>query len=47
LNIADAILQDLSRGSQPTLEKMGIITDDLALDINSWATFNFVYRVVG
>jgi len=26
---------------------MGIITDDLALDINSWATFNFVYRVVG
>ncbi len=47
LNIADAILQDLNRGSQPTLEKMGIITDDLALDINSWATFNFDYRVVG
>ncbi|WRH66110.1 MAG: caspase family protein [Planktothrix sp. GU0601_MAG3] len=47
LNIADAILQDLNRGSQPTSEKMGIITDDLALDINSWATFNFVYRVVG
>ncbi len=47
LNVADAILQDLNRGSQPTLEKMGMITDDLALDINSWATLSFVYRVVG
>lgn len=47
LDIADAILQDLSQTSQPNVEKMGIITDDLALDINSWATFNFVYRVVG
>ncbi|CAD5968047.1 Metacaspase-7 [Planktothrix tepida] len=47
LDIADAILQDLNRGSQQSLEKIGVITDDLALDINSWATFNFVYRVVG
>ncbi|OIP68097.1 MAG: hypothetical protein AUK43_17185 [Oscillatoriales cyanobacterium CG2_30_40_61] len=47
LEMADAILQDLGRGSQPILEKMGMITDDLALDINSWATLNFVYRVVG
>lgn len=47
LNIADAILQDLNRASQPTLEKMGMMTDDLALDINSWATLSFVYRVVG
>lgn len=47
LEMADAILQDLGRGSQPTLEKMGLITDDLALDINSWATLSFVYRVVG
>ncbi len=47
LDLADSVLQDLNRGSQPTLEKMGVITDDLALDINSWATLNFVYRVVG
>jgi hypothetical protein len=37
----------LNRASQPTLEKMGMMTDDLALDINSWATLSFVYRVVG
>lgn len=47
LEIAEAILQDLSQASRPTLEKINLTTDDLALDINAWAGFNFIYRVVG
>ncbi len=47
LEIAEAILQDLSKASQPILDEIGMTTDDLALDINAWAGLNFIYRVVG
>ncbi len=46
LEVAEAVLEDLNKASQLGIERVGISTDDLALDINAWATFNFVYRVV-
>ena len=46
LEVAEAVLEDLSKASQLGVERAGISTDDLALDINAWATFNFIYRVV-
>ncbi|MDY7019848.1 MAG: caspase family protein, partial [Cyanobacteriota bacterium] len=46
LEIAEAVLEDLGKASQPGVERAGISTDDLALDISAWATFSFIYRVV-
>ncbi|ERT04066.1 putative peptidase C14, caspase catalytic subunit p20, partial [Lyngbya aestuarii BL J] len=46
LEVAEAVLEDLSKASQLGVERAGISTDDLALDINAWATFNFIYRVI-
>ncbi|MFY7803267.1 MAG: caspase family protein [Limnoraphis robusta] len=46
LDVAEAILEDLNKASQLGVERAGISTDSLALDINAWATFNFIYRVV-
>ncbi|MGL5083674.1 MAG: caspase family protein [Microcoleaceae cyanobacterium] len=46
LAVTEAVLQDLNRASQPGVERAGVSTDDIALDINAWATFNFVYRVI-
>jgi Caspase domain len=46
LNVANAVLQDLHNASLKRVETAGIVTDDWALDVNNWATLNFVYRVV-
>ncbi|MEG4169227.1 MULTISPECIES: caspase family protein [unclassified Microcoleus] len=46
LNVARAVLEDLHVASIPGVQKAGISTDDLALDVNVWATLSFVYRVV-
>ena len=46
LNVARAVLEDLHTASIPGVQKVGISTDDWALDVNVWATLSFVYRVV-
>lgn len=46
LNAANAVLQDLHNGSLKRVETAGIVTDNWALDVDAWATLNFVYRVV-
>ena len=46
LNVARAVLEDLHAASIPGVQKVGISTDDLALDVNVWASLSFVYRVV-
>ena len=46
LSVARAVLEDLHAASIPGVQKVGISTDDLALDVNVWATLSFVYRVV-
>ena len=46
LNVARAVLEDLHAASIPGVQKVGISTDDLALDVRVWATLSFVYRVV-
>jgi hypothetical protein len=46
LNVARAVLEDLHAASIPGVQKVGISTDDWALDVNIWATLSFVYRVV-
>jgi hypothetical protein len=46
LNVARAVLEDLHAASIPGVQKVGISTDDWALDVNVWATLSFVYRVV-
>ena len=45
LNVARAVLEDLHAASIP-VQKVGISTDDWALDVRVWATLSFVYRVV-
>ncbi|MEG3850225.1 caspase family protein [Microcoleus sp. herbarium19] len=47
LTVARAVLEDLHAASVPGVQKLGISTDDLALDVNVWATLSFVYRVIG
>ncbi|MEB3339281.1 caspase family protein [Okeania sp.] len=46
LAVAEAILRDLQGASKLAIQSSGLSTDDYTLDINSWATLNFVYRVV-
>ncbi len=46
LNVARAVLEDLHGASMAGVQKVGILTDDLALDVSVWATLSFVYRVV-
>ncbi len=46
LSVAQAVLKDLSIASQVGVERARISTEDLALDVNAWAGFNFIYRVV-
>ncbi|MEG4321473.1 MULTISPECIES: caspase family protein [unclassified Microcoleus] len=46
LNVARAVLEDLHAASIPGVQKLGIATEDLALDVNVWASLSFVYRVV-
>ena len=47
LTVARAVLEDLHCASIPSVQKLGISTDDLTLDVNVWATLSFVYRVIG
>ena len=46
LNVARAVLEDLNAASMTGVKKVGISTDDLALDVSVWATLSFVYGVV-
>jgi len=46
LEVSRAIWEDLARASQLGVERSGISTDNLALDVNAWATFNFICRVI-
>jgi len=46
LALAEAMLRDLQSASQSAIQSSGLSTDDYALDINSWGTLSFVYRVV-
>ena len=46
LKVAKAVLQDLHIASIPEIQEAGVATEDFALDVNNWATFSFVYRVI-
>ncbi|MGL5066183.1 MAG: caspase family protein [Microcoleus sp.] len=46
LDVARAVLEDLHAASITGVQKLGLPIDDLALDMNVWASFSFVYRVV-
>lgn len=46
LEMVEAILKDLNKASELGIEKAGVSADDLALEINTWATLNLIYRVV-
>ena len=46
LNVARAVLEDLHAASIAGVQKVGISTEDLALDVSVWATLSFVYQVV-
>lgn len=46
LEIAQALLRDLQNTSAIAPETIGATSDTYALDINTWASFNFVYQVI-
>ncbi|MCU0544698.1 MAG: caspase family protein [Oscillatoriaceae cyanobacterium Prado104] len=46
LDVARAVLEDLHEASISGVQKLGVATEDLALDVNVWASLSFVYRVV-
>ncbi|MDF0555225.1 caspase family protein [Kamptonema sp. UHCC 0994] len=46
LKVAKGVLQDLHIASIPGVQEAGVTTEDFALDVNNWATFSFVYRVI-
>jgi hypothetical protein len=45
VEICQALLQDLHRGSQISSDLISNLTDVYALDVNHWASFNFVYQI--
>lgn len=45
LAVAQAVLEDIHNASQPLPPTVDIPDDSFALDVNAWATFNFVYRI--
>lgn len=45
VEICQALLQDLHTGSQITSNLVTNLSDVYALDINQWASFNFVYQI--
>lgn len=46
LEFAQAVLQDLHEASNAA-NKLGVTSnDDFVLDVNAWASFNFIYRIV-
>jgi len=46
LEITQALLRDLQNASAIAPETIGAATDTYALDVNTWASFNFIYQVV-
>lgn len=46
LPVAQALLQDLHNASAVNPELIGSISDNYALDLNTWATLSFLYQVV-
>ncbi len=44
--ISKTLLQDLHQGSKVSSNLINNLTDVYALDINTWATFSFVYQIV-
>lgn len=46
LAVAQAVLEDIHNASQPLPPNIDIPDDSFALDVNAWATFNFVYRII-
>ncbi|NES22989.1 MAG: DUF4384 domain-containing protein, partial [Symploca sp. SIO3E6] len=46
LPIVQALLQDLHDASAVAPEVIGSISDNYALDVNTWATLSFIYQVV-
>jgi hypothetical protein len=45
LEIAKGILQDINDASQINLEKVNLTADFYGLNVNNWASFNFIYQV--
>jgi hypothetical protein len=45
LAVAQAVLEDIHQASQPLRTKADLPDDSYALDVNAWATFNFLFRV--
>jgi len=46
LEVAQAVLQDLHNASNVSSDIIGTVSDSYVLDVNAWATLNFVYQVV-
>ena len=46
LAVARGVLQDLHQASNIATETIGTASDSYGLDVNAWATLNFVYQVV-
>lgn len=46
VKVAEGILEDLQEASKLAMKQTGIVTDNWVLDVNSWATLNFVYQVI-
>ncbi|MBC6480424.1 MAG: hypothetical protein GDA56_24285 [Hormoscilla sp. GM7CHS1pb] len=47
LDVAQALLEDLHKASEPSASDLGqSTTDSFALDVNAWATLSFIYKVV-
>ncbi|HLO47914.1 MAG TPA: caspase family protein [Kamptonema sp.] len=46
LKVAQSLLQDLHNASLLGVQSAGVVTEDFALDVNTWTTFSFIYRVV-
>ena len=45
VKVAQAVLQDLKAASNLSGQKPAFVSDDLTLDVQSWASFSFLYRV--
>ncbi|PPS41508.1 caspase family protein [Chroococcidiopsis sp. TS-821] len=45
LEVTQALLRDLQTASAIALETIGAAPDTYALDVNAWASFNFIYQV--
>ncbi|MGQ4646801.1 caspase family protein [Lyngbya aestuarii] len=46
LEVAQGVLQDLHNASNVSADIIGTVSDSYVLDVNAWATLNFIYQVV-